>query len=186
MRSLALGAALSLALSSIGCRGEDGGGAAELAECGKARANQQATIVELQDELAKRGEELEAERAKLAELEKRLDGGKPERPSRPEVRGDAGDAALYEAFVAALRRSRGSIQSCYQAALKRDGSLQARTLTLDIEVDYLTSGKVRGASFAPRVSGGFETCMKAVAARWVLPAMPRAVTFAYKQSLTPE
>jgi hypothetical protein len=101
-------------------------------------------------------------------------------------RGDADDARLYEAFVASLQKSRGSIQKCYQSALKNNTTLQARTVTLQIQVDYKTSGAVSGASFQPRISDNFDQCMDAVAKRWSLPAMPRAVTFAYKQTLTPE
>lgn len=103
-----------------------------------------------------------------------------------EVRGSADDAKLYEAFVAALKKSRGSIQKCYQSALKNNTALQARTVTLNIQVDYKTSGAVSRATFDPRVSDSFDQCMDAVAKKWALPAMPRAVTFAYRQTLTPE
>lgn len=102
------------------------------------------------------------------------------------VKGNADDAALYEAFVAALRRSRGSIQKCYQNALKNNAGLQGREVTLDIQVGYQTSGKVAGAQFSPRIDQGFDKCMKAVANRWTLPAMPNAVSFNYKQTLKPE
>jgi hypothetical protein len=103
-----------------------------------------------------------------------------------EPRGNADDQKLYEAFVASLKRSRGAIKKCYQAALKKDSGLQARTITLDIAVNYRTSGKVRGASFNPRISDAFDRCMEAVANNWQLPAMPRAVSFNYRQTLTPE
>ncbi len=100
--------------------------------------------------------------------------------------GSAGDAALYEAFVASLRRSRGSIQKCYQNALKNNATLQARSVTLNIEVQYKTSGSVTDARFSPRIDESFDRCMDAVTRRWTLPAMPRAVAFNYKQTLTPE
>ena len=100
--------------------------------------------------------------------------------------GTATDVKLYEAFVAALRASRGSIQKCYQSALKNNATLQARPVTLDIQVAYKSSGQVAAASFNPRVDRAFDSCMSAVAKRWTLPAMPAAVTFNYKQTLTPE
>jgi hypothetical protein len=103
-----------------------------------------------------------------------------------DAKGNANDARLYEAFVEALKKSRGSIQKCYQAALKNNTALQARTVTLNIQVDYKTSGDVSKSGFEPRISEGFDQCMEAVARRWNLPAMPRGVTFAYRQTLTPE
>ncbi len=103
-----------------------------------------------------------------------------------EVKGNADDQKLYEAFITAVKNSRGSIRKCYQNALKKDTALQARTVTLDISVNYKTSGKVSGASFSPRVSENFNGCMDAIAQRWNLPAMPRAATFKARQLLTPE
>lgn len=101
-------------------------------------------------------------------------------------KGNANDADLYKAFVSQLKRSRGSIKKCYQHALKKNSALSARTVTLNIGVDYKTSGKVKNASFSPRVSEQFNQCMDGVAQKWTLPGMPRAVSFNYKQTLTPE
>ena len=100
--------------------------------------------------------------------------------------GSADDLKLYEAFVARLKGSRGSIQKCYQTALKNNATLQARSVTLSIEVAYKTSGSVSDATFSPRIDESFDRCMDAVAHRWTLPAMPRAVSFNYKQTLTPD
>lgn len=102
------------------------------------------------------------------------------------VRGNAKDAELYAGFVKALKRSRGSIKKCYQSALKKNSSLQARTVTLKINVSYKTSGDVSRSTFNPRVSEQFDSCMSNVAKKWKLPAMSSGVTFAYKQTLTPE
>ena len=101
-------------------------------------------------------------------------------------KGTANDADLYKAFVSQLKRSRGSIKKCYQHALKKNSALSARTVTLNIGVDYKTSGKVKNATFSPRVSEQFNQCMDGVAQNWTLPGMPRAVSFNYKQTLTPE
>jgi len=100
--------------------------------------------------------------------------------------GNADDLKLYEAFVAALQRSHGSIQKCYQVALKNNATLQSRSVTLNIEVQYKSSGQVSNSSFSPRIDQSFDSCMSAVAKRWTLPAMPRSVAFNYKQTLTPE
>lgn len=100
--------------------------------------------------------------------------------------GNAKDTELYEAFVAQLKRSRGAIKKCYQAALKKNSALSAKSITLKIGVDYKTSGQVKAAHFSPTVSDQFEKCMDGVASNWTLPAMPRSVTFNYNQTLTPE
>lgn len=100
--------------------------------------------------------------------------------------GNADDLKLYEAFVAALQKSHGSIQKCYQLALKNNATLQSRSVTLNIQVQYKTSGQVSASSFNPRIDQSFDSCMSAVAKRWTLPAMPRSVAFNYKQTLTPE
>lgn len=106
--------------------------------------------------------------------------------SAKDPKGNAKDAELYEAFLTQLKRSRGAIKKCYQSALKKNSALSARTVTLKIRVDYKSSGKVKGASFSPRVSEQFNQCMDGVANNWKLPAMPRAVSFNYNQTLTPE
>ena len=86
----------------------------------------------------------------------------------------------------ALQRSHGSIQKCYQVALKNNATLQSRSVTLNIEVQYKSSGEVSNSSFSPRIDASFDQCMSAVAKRWTLPAMPRSVAFNYTQTLTPE
>ncbi len=103
-----------------------------------------------------------------------------------DTKGSAKDAELYEAFVAQLKRSRGSIKKCYQAALKKNTALSAKTVTLSIGVDYKTSGQVKGTHFNPKVSDQFDQCMNSVAQNWTLPAMPKSVSFNYNQTLTPE
>lgn len=110
--------------------------------------------------------------------------GPHERSGEPH--GNADDAKLYQAFVDALHKSRGSIQKCYQNALKNNAALQANSVTLNIQVSYKTSGQVSDATFNPRIDESFNRCMEAVARHWTLPAMPRAVSFNYKQTLTPE
>ncbi len=112
--------------------------------------------------------------------------GKGPNSGKGDAKGNAKDEELYAAFVKQLKRSRGSIKKCYQAALKKDSRLSTKTISLNIQVNYKTNGKVKGASFNPQVSSAFKQCMNGVAKGWVLPAMPRSVTFNYKQTLTPE
>ncbi len=107
-------------------------------------------------------------------------GGKSDR------KGNAKDAELYDAFVQKVRSSRGSIKKCYEGALKKRSDLQARSVTIAMEVNYRTSGLVSSSSFNPQLTPEFGTCMKTVAARWKLPAMPATTRFTYRQKLTPQ
>lgn len=97
----------------------------------------------------------------------------------------AADTKIYEAFIKQIAQSRGSMQKCYENALKKRSDLQARTVTLNIKVDYRSSGKVSGAHFNPRISDGFNRCMRVVADRWSLPKMPRVASFNYRTRLVP-
>lgn len=112
--------------------------------------------------------------------------GKGPNRSAGDSKGDAKDEELYAAFLTSLKRSRGAIKKCYQNALKKNTALSARSVKLDISVDYRTNGKVRAARYNPRISPQFNSCMDGVSKKWTLPAMPRSVTFNYKQTLTPE
>lgn len=163
--------------------------ASQLAACEKSVADKDAYIATLEERVtdleSKAGESvvvtIEGEAMEIT-------AGKNRGPSAGAgvAGGSAKDAELYESFVQSLKRSRGAIQKCYQSALKKNSALAARTITLDIAVDYRINGKVANASFSPRVSDQFNACMRTVADKWTLPAMPRSVSFAYKQTLTPE
>jgi hypothetical protein len=187
MFRLGLTAAL-VALGLGACKGktktqDDPETVQKLTDCEKNLKEKEAYIATLEKRLAD-GEgatvtvNIEGEAMKIS--------GKGPHELASEPAGSADDAKLYEAFVASLRKSRGSIQKCYQNALKNNATLQARSVTLDIEVQYKTSGSVTDARFSPRIDESFDRCMDAVTKRWTLPAMPRAVAFNYKQTLTPE
>jgi hypothetical protein len=100
--------------------------------------------------------------------------------------GDADDGKLYESFLGSIQKSRGAMKQCYQSALKKNSQLQARTISLDISVNYNSGGQVTSATFNPRISDTFDRCMGTIAQKWGLPASRRAVTFNSKFTLTPE
>jgi hypothetical protein len=101
--------------------------------------------------------------------------------------GTSDDSKLYESFVASVRNSRGAIKKCYQNALKKNSALQARTVTLNITVNFKTNGEATASQFSPRISEHFDQCMEGIANRWKLPEFSgRAVSFQTKLSLTPE
>ncbi len=94
--------------------------------------------------------------------------------------------AMFDLFLKKIRLSRGSIRKCYQNALKKDSGLQARTVTLSIDVRYRNSGKVQKATFSPRISPSFVTCMNSVSKRWALPTSPGALMQFPGLRLTPQ
>lgn len=191
MRSSLALVTLALALSVAACKGKETVKAdpqtlKDKEDCLKALEDKKTYIASLEKQIADL--QLAGSSGVLVTIqgEAMQISGKGPHQQAGEPAGSADDAKLYEAFVASLKKSRGSIQKCYQAALKNNTQLQARTVTLNIQVDYKTSGSVAKSGFEPKISEGFDQCMEAVARRWDLPAMPRSVTFAYRQTLTPE
>lgn len=94
-------------------------------------------------------------------------------------------AAQSKSFIDIVQKSRGPIQKCYEQALKRDTNLQARTVTLNVSASFSAAGQFQRTSFAPSISDAFDSCMRAVASKWTLPATTQAMTFKAQVSLTP-
>ena len=183
-----------LALSTAGCKGEgkvkdSPETLRNLSDCEKAKQDKDTYIKELEKRLADHalqgGEEvvitLEGANLTIAAVK-----GKGPNSGAKVEKGSAKDIELYEAFLRTVKRSRGQLKQCYQNALKKNSALQARSIPMAIEVKYRTDGKVALAQFSPRVSADFDRCMKNAASSWVLPKMPKPVTFRSKITLTPE
>lgn len=180
---------------SLGCRGEakpkdTPETLQKLSDCDKAKQDKDAYIKDLEKrladiELSGGGEEVVVT---VTGDNLVIAGVKGKGPSgRAKIaRGNAKDTELYEAFLKAVRMSRGKLKQCYQNALKKNSALQARSIPMAIRVQYRTDGKVSSAQFSPRVSADFDRCMKNVASGWTLPKMPKSVVFNSKITLTPE
>lgn len=95
----------------------------------------------------------------------------------------AGEASKQ--FIDVVAKSRGAIQKCYEAALKKDTNLQARTITLTVSASFSQAGAYRDANFSPSLGGTFDSCIKTVASKWALPQNSPAMTFKAQVSLTP-
>lgn len=197
MRNIVAGAALAMALASVGCKGKtvvkaDPQTKESLEQCNenlKAKVeyidklNEQILALESGGTNGGNGEVVVTIEGEVMTIT----SGKGNGPSgNKDPKGNAKDTELYEAFVKRLKSSRGAIKKCYQSALKKNSALSSKTVTLNIGVSYKTSGKVQKTTFNPRVSDQFNQCMNSVATKWTLPGMPRPVTFNYKQTLTPE
>lgn len=96
------------------------------------------------------------------------------------------DQQLFESFVKQVQQSRGSMQRCYQNALKKDTGLQARTMTMNVQVRFTPAGKVSQASFSPQISESFDSCMSTVARRWKLEGASGPNVFKQPITLTPQ
>ncbi len=88
-------------------------------------------------------------------------------------------------FVNLVAKSKGSIQKCYEQALRKDTSLQARSVRLMVSASFQPNGTYKSASFSPSLGETFDACMKTIAAKWVLPAGVPTMPFRAPVSLTP-
>ncbi|MFN0245743.1 MAG: hypothetical protein ACKV2T_02470 [Kofleriaceae bacterium] len=95
----------------------------------------------------------------------------------------AGEASKQ--FIDVVAKSRGAIQKCYEQALKKDSSLQARTVTLTVSASFSQAGGYKSSSFAPSLGSTFDECIKTVASKWSLPQNSPVMTFKAQVSLTP-
>lgn len=94
-------------------------------------------------------------------------------------------AELSSKFIDVVNKSRGSIQKCYEQALKKNDSLQARTISLKVSASFSAAGEYVRASFSPPLGDVFDACIKNVAARWKLPPASQGMTFQATVSLSP-
>jgi len=106
-------------------------------------------------------------------------GGNPP-PIDPKLAG-----AASKQFIDLVAKSRGAIQKCYEQALKKDTSIQARTITLTVDAAFTDQGAYRDSSFAPSLGATFDSCMKGIAAKWALTEKSPAMRFKAQVSLTP-
>lgn len=94
-------------------------------------------------------------------------------------------AQLSQQFIDVVNKSRGSIQKCYEQALKKNSGLQARTISLTVSANFSAAGAYTRGSFSPQLGDAFDSCMKGVAAKWKLPAASQGMSFQATVSLSP-
>jgi hypothetical protein len=159
---------------------------ADLDACIAAKGEKEKYCTSLQDEVAR----LTREQGSGAEIVVSIEGNaltvKPAKPGeapRPIDDKTAGEASKQ--FIDVVAKSRGAIQKCYEQALKKDSSLQARTVTLTVSASFSNAGAYKSASFAPSLGNTFDQCIRTVATKWQLPSNSPAMTFKAQVSLTP-
>jgi hypothetical protein len=188
--SLSLVAAVSTGAIVVGCKGEtkiqpDPKTVADLEACLAAKNEQK----KLCDSLSEENARLMREKGSGSEIVVSIEGNAlTVRPAKPgEVR-PFDDKAAGEAskqFIDVVAKSRGAIQKCYEQALKKDTSLQARTVTLTVSASFSNAGAYKNAAFSPSLGDTFDTCIRTVASKWALPTNSPAMTFKAQVSLTP-
>jgi hypothetical protein len=112
---------------------------------------------------------------------------KPAKPGETRPVDDKVIAAASKEFEDIVRKSRGSIQKCYEQVLKKDTALQARTVTLTVSATFTGQGAYQNSSFHATQNLGdtFDNCMKTIAQKWALPQNSQTMTFKAQVSLTP-
>ncbi len=111
---------------------------------------------------------------------------KPARPGATQVAVDTKAAAAQsQNFIDLVQKSRGAIQKCYEQALKKDTTLAARTVTLNVSASFTATGQFQRTSFTPVISETFDSCLRSIAGKWTLPTSTQAMTFKAQVSLTP-
>lgn len=98
---------------------------------------------------------------------------------------DKAAASASKDFLDVVAKSRGAIQKCYEQALKKNTSLQARTVTLNVSASFAQSGAYHDSQFSPSLGDTFDACMKTVASKWKLQSNTPAMSFKAQVSLTP-
>jgi len=178
------------ALLANGCKGDtvvkpDPQTQSDLDQCRKDKDEKDKRIAALQDENA----QLMREKGSGAEIVVAIEGNaltvKPHTGGGGPPIDDKAVAAASKEFLDVVARSRGSIQKCYEQALKKNTGLQARTVSLAVSASFSGTGAYQTASFAPSLGDTFDNCMKTIATKWALPTNSPAMTFKATVSLTP-
>ena len=72
--------------------------------------------------------------------------------------------------VSTIAKSKGSLQPCYQRALKRDSSLHHRKIVLTLSLKVRASGAPTDISIKPTYNSTMNDCMRKAIRRWRFPA----------------
>ena len=74
---------------------------------------------------------------------------KPGKPGEVRPIDDKAARRGSKQFIDVVAKSRGAIQKCYEQALKKNTSLQARTVTLTVSASFSQAGAYKTSSFSP-------------------------------------
>jgi hypothetical protein len=94
-------------------------------------------------------------------------------------------AAGAQEFLGIVEKSRGSIQKCYEQALKKSSGLQSQEVSLTVYATFAPSGTVTTSSSAPSLGEPFDGCFKQVAQKWTVKGSTSATTYRSVVQLKP-
>jgi len=189
--SIAIAVLLVSALA-LGCKGEkviqpDPKTQDDLNTCQKNLAEKDKLVQALKDDNAR----LQLNSGSASEVAVTFDGScdkltvRPPKPGEVRPTDDKATAAASKEFINLVEKSRGSIQKCYEQALKKNTGLQAKTVTLSVSASFAPSGQFKSSNFAPSLGDTFDSCIRTVASKWTLSSTSPAMTFKASVSLTP-
>lgn len=99
------------------------------------------------------------------------------------------DAKVAEAgakeFTVVVEKSRGSIQKCYEQALKKMSNLQGQTINLTVEATFSPTGVFQSSTSSPQLGEPFDSCIKQVAQKWTMKEGSPSTIFRHRVKLTP-
>ncbi len=155
----------------------------ELKKCKKQLVAAETSAVESED-----AEVIQVEiNGTLATIVGGKNSGKSGGKSGGEPSGAAGDVpARTQALAANVRKSRNSMQRCYQSALKKNSALQARPTTVRLQMGFNAAGSATSYSINPTVSTDFKSCLKRIAMKWKVPQSSGKHNIGAKINLTPQ
>lgn len=183
---------ISLCLALCACKGEtkiqdSPETLRDLDDCRQNRMEKDKYIKQLEERLAEHQlKEANEELVVTIEGNNITIKGKDGSPPPTTVSGRAPKRSHITSFVKQVQGSRGQMQRCYQNALKKDSSLQVRSVNMNIQVRFTATGKVGKATFRPSISNSFAQCMSTVAKKWQVPGAPSGVVFQQPITLTPQ
>jgi hypothetical protein len=94
-------------------------------------------------------------------------------------------AAGATEFLGIVEKSRGSIQKCYEQALKKSAGLHGQEVNVTVQATFTPQGALSGASSAPSLGEPFDGCLKQVAQKWTVKGSPVPTTYRQVVQLKP-
>lgn len=95
------------------------------------------------------------------------------------------DKVVYLAFIESAGAAYGAINACYMDAIAQDPSLDARIVTMSIQVQFTEHGRSADVVLDPDFGATFGDCMRALIAHWTVPAPQKTVTLSASLTFTP-
>lgn len=94
-------------------------------------------------------------------------------------------AAGAQAFIDVVERSRGSIQKCYEQALKKSAGLHNQEVNLTVYATFTPQGAVASSHSAPLLGEPFDGCIKQVTQKWTVKGSSSSMTYQQVVKLKP-